>query len=58
MTVVVLSVAVLQLSAQDAVTGKVTTSGGESLPGVNVLLKSRRVHDTLLVQIVSGNHEA
>src|SRR5690349_12170310 len=53
MTVVVLSVAVLQLSAQDAVTGKVTTSGGESLPGVNVLLKGSTVGT---ITDVDGNY--
>src|SRR5690606_30886502 len=34
---------VLRVSAQDAVTGKVTTSGGEALPGVNVFLKGSTV---------------
>lgn len=49
----VLLFAVLQTSAQDAVTGTVTTASGESLPGVNVLLKGSTIGT---ITDVDGNY--
>ncbi|HEU5145549.1 MAG TPA: TonB-dependent receptor plug domain-containing protein, partial [Chryseosolibacter sp.] len=45
--------AVFQASAQDSVTGTVTTASGESLPGVNVLLKGSTIGT---ITDVDGNY--
>ena len=52
-TVALLFFAVAFASAQDAVTGKVTTSSGETLPGVNVLLKGSNIGT---ITDVDGNY--
>lgn len=52
-TGVVLLFAVTRVSAQNAVTGQVTTASGESLPGVNVLLKGSTVGT---ITDVDGNY--
>ena len=51
--VALLFLAVFHASAQSTVTGKVTTTGGESLPGVNVLLKGSTVGT---ITDVDGNY--